>query len=88
MRPLYDEFEDFDFGDTDVVSKLMREQQREELRLASRRRSRNTKHRWDNAFEDEDEDEFSNVSSYEELDIYDDYDEDEFDSYADLGNSR
>ena len=26
MRPLYDEFEDFDFGDTDVVSKMMREQ--------------------------------------------------------------
>jgi hypothetical protein len=86
MRPLYDEFEDFDFGDTDVVSKMMREQQREELRLASRRRSRNTKHRWESAFDDDDE--FANVTSYEELDVYDDYDEDEFDSYADLGARR
>lgn len=86
MRPLYDEFEDFDFGDTDVVNKMMREQEREELRLASRRRSRPTKRQWENT--DEDEDEFENVTSYEELDIYDDYDEDEFDSYAELGNRR
>jgi hypothetical protein len=86
MRPLYDEFEDFDFGDTDAVARMMREQQREELRLASRRRSRNTRHRWEESAIDEDE--FSDVTSFEELDDYDDYDEDEFDSYADLGNRR
>ena len=86
MRPLYDEFEDFDFGDTDVVNKMMREQDREEQRLASRRRSRPAKRRWETALEDEDE--FENVTSYEELDIYDDYDEDEFDSYAELGTRR
>lgn len=86
MRPLYDEFEDFDFGDTDVVNKMMREQEREEQRLASRRRSRPAKRQWESTLDDEDE--FSSVTSYEELDIYDDYDEDEFDSYAELGNRR
>ena len=82
MRPLYEEFDDFDFGDDDIVAKMMREQEREEYRLASRRRSRPSKRHWLESLEaDED---FSDVSSYEESSAYDDYDEDEFDSYADL----
>ena len=82
MRPLYEEFDDFDFGDDDIVAKMMREQEREEYRLASRRRSRPSKRHWQESLEADEE--FSDVSSYEESSAYDDYDEDEFDSYADL----
>ena len=86
MRPLYDEFEDLDFGDMDVVNKMMREQEREDQRLASRRRSRPARHRWQSSLDDDEE--LSGVTSYEEIDVFDDYDEDEFDSYAEPGTRR
>ena len=37
MRPVYDEFEDFDFSDSPALGRIMREQRREERRFADRR---------------------------------------------------
>lgn len=81
MRALHDEFDEFVFGDSDMVQKIMREQEREERRLASRRRRTATaKYR----FEPVDEiDDFSDLDSFEETD-FSDYNEDEFDRYSGL----
>ena len=72
MRPLYDEFEDFDFAESPALSRVMREQRREERRLANRR---NDWRRTEDFFE---LDEFDDVSDYS------DYQEDEFDRFAEL----
>lgn len=37
MRPTYDEFEEYDYSDSPAVSRLLREQRREEGRFAQRR---------------------------------------------------
>jgi hypothetical protein len=83
MRPFYDEFDDFDFGDDDVVSKIMREQEREERRLASKRRRGSTKKQRHEAFEPQDD--FSDDDDFE---VYDDYDDEEFDTYSGLDLDR
>lgn len=70
MRPLYDEFEDFDFADSPALSRIMREQRREERRFANRRND------WRRTEEFFDSDEFDDVSEYTV------YQEDEFDRYA------
>ena len=74
MRPLYDEFDEFDFADSSVVSRFMREQLREERRMANRRHH--------GPGDDSSLDEFDDFDDFEE---YDDYDDDEFDQYAGIG---
>lgn len=79
MHKSYDDFDDFDFDDREVVRRMLQEQAREELRMASRRRKGAAdKYRWDRF--DVDSDEPGN--EFDDLDDYSDYDEDEFDSYA------
>ena len=81
MRPLYEDFDDFDFdfADQAVVKQMLREQIREERRLASRRRSGpGSKNRPD----DDDEEDFDDYEKYEEYNDYDDYDAEEFDRYS------
>ncbi|MDX1515195.1 MAG: hypothetical protein R3288_00065 [Woeseiaceae bacterium] len=73
MRPLYDEFDDFDFSDSMAVSRILKEQEREERRYASRRfQGPNEDHQYD----DED------YGDYQDYDDYEDYNEDEFDNYS------
>lgn len=79
MRKDYDDFDDYDLDDSETLRRILREQAREELRFASRRRKGvSNKYRSD-AFEFDDDDfddDFGDVEDYE------DYDADEFDSYA------
>ena len=84
MRPVYEEFDEFDFNDTDLVSRYMREQEREERRLASKRRRASVSRRRPESF-DVDDDNFNDVESYEE---YNEYDEDEFDTYSGISPLR
>jgi hypothetical protein len=79
MRPPYDDHDPFDFEDSTSVKKILREQQREELRH-KRRRGRGRAAAL--SFDDESELEFS--GDFDDLDDFDDYDEDEFDEYSDL----
>jgi hypothetical protein len=82
MRPLYDDFDEFDFDDSAAVKQMLREMQREEIRLASRRkRGPGNKQRWT----DEDDDDLDEFEDYED---YEDYDSDEFDSYSDSDDYR
>jgi len=77
MRPFYEYFDGIDFGDELTVSRVLREQRREEQRLASRRvRGRKDASHLD-AFED-----------YDQSSEYPDYDADEFDRYSDLGKDH
>lgn len=77
MRTLYDDFDDFEFDDNETLKRMLREQAREELRNASRRRrGPGTKQRWNDEFDDE-------LDDFEDDDYEDfEYDEDEFDQYA------
>ena len=72
MRPSYDDFDEFDFADSLAVSRVLRDQQREERRLARRRASGPG-----------DEDHY-NQDAFDEFDEFDDYDDDEFDEYSGL----
>ena len=85
MRPLFDDFDEFDFDDNPTVARLLREQRVEESRFASRK-SGGPKHKrqFD---EDDDYDDFDDFDDdLEDYDDYDDeYDEREFDSYAGIG---
>lgn len=79
MRSPYDDHDPFDFEDSTSVKKILREQQREELRH-KRRRGRG--HAADLSFDDDSDLEFS--GGFDDIDDFDDYDEDEFDEYSDL----
>ena len=79
MRPTYDDFDDFEFDDNDLVSRIIREQEREERRLASKRQRGTTLKRRQEYFDSQEE--FSDLESYED---FSDYDDDEFDAYAGL----
>lgn len=84
MRPLYDEFDEFEFDDSVAVKQLLREMEREEIRMAGRRKhSPGNKKRWNDEFEDEFPDD-----EFEDYEEYDDYDDNEFDSYSGLDISR
>jgi hypothetical protein len=86
MRHFNDEFDEFDFSDDDIVTKIMREQEREERRLASRRhRGSARKHRHE-AFVPQDD--VDDVDDDDDFEIYDDYDDDEFDTYSGLDLDR
>jgi hypothetical protein len=87
MRPLFEDFDEFDFDDSPSVARLLREQRLEESRFASRK-SHGPKHK--RQFDEDDEysdfgdsDDYDDYDSYDE--DYDDYDEREFDSYAGIG---
>jgi len=71
MRPLYDEFDDFDFADSAAVNRALRKQKRARRRLVGRRYAG-----------PEDEDEVENYEDYEDYNDYDDYNDDEFDKYS------
>ena len=90
MRPLFDDFDEFDFDNYPSVARLLREQRLEESRFASRK-SQGPKHKrqFDN---DEEYDDLGNYDDFDDFDDYDedydDYDEREFDSYAGIGADR
>jgi hypothetical protein len=88
MRPLFDDFDEFDFDDYPSVARLLREQRLEESH-SSKIRSHGPRHKrqfdedddyddFDFDYEDNDNDDFKE---------YDDYDEREFDSYAGVGRN-
>jgi len=83
MRPTYDDFDDFEFDDDKIVSRIMREQEREERRLASKRQRGTALKRRQEYFDSQEE--FSDLESYEE---FGDYDDDEFDAYSGLDLDR
>ena len=85
MRPLFDDFDEFDFDDNPSVARLLREQRIEDSRFASRK-APGPKHK--RQFDEDDEyDDFDDYDDdFEDYDNdYDDYDEREFDSYAGVG---
>jgi len=79
MRSPYDDHDPFDFEDSTSVKKILREQQREELRH-KRRRGRG--HAAELSFDDESDFDYS--GGLDDLDDFDEYDEDEFDEYSDI----
>ena len=84
MRPLFDDFDEFDFDDSPSVARLLREQRLEESRFASRK-SHGPKHK--RQFDDDsDYDDFEDFD--DDFEDYDDYDEREFDSYAGIGTEH
>lgn len=84
MRPLYDEFDEFEFDDSVAVKQMLREMEREEIRRASRRKhGPGSRKRWEDDFDDDFPDD--EVEDYEE---YEDYDDNEFDSYSGLDITR
>jgi len=84
MRPLFDDLDEFDFDDMPSVARLLREQQLEESRFASRKsQGPKQKGRFDNDGEYDDFDDYDD--DFDDLDDYEDYDEREFDSYAGIG---
>jgi hypothetical protein len=90
MRPLFEDFDEFDFDDNPSVARLLREQRLEESRFASRK-SNGPKHR--RQFDNDEYDDFGDSDDYDEDyddydGDYDDYDEREFDSYAGVGSDH
>lgn len=73
MRPLYEEFDDFDFAGSSAVSRILREQRREERRLASRRHH-GPAH----------EDRYADSEDYDDYDDYDDQDDADVERYSAL----
>lgn len=69
MRHVYDDFDEFDFNDNDLVSRFVREQEMEERRLLNKRRRRGSlSRRRPDRFDDDDD--LSDVDSYEEFGQY------------------
>lgn len=84
MRPLFEDFDTFDFDDSPSVARLLREQRLEESRFASRK-SHGPKHK-----RQFDKDEYEDFDDFDDFDDsydgdFDDYDEREFDAYAGIG---
>jgi hypothetical protein len=89
MRPSYDDFDDFEFDDSELMKRMLREQNREQRRLASRRYHGPGSRRRSRSYSDySDYDEFDGVEEYEEFDDFEEYDDDEFDEYAGIGTDR
>ncbi len=89
MHMGYDDFDEFEFDDNEVVRRVLREQAREEIRWANRRRKglgdqhRPTHFDYDDSSLDDDFD-----NDYEEYGEYEDYDEDEFDNASGVSDWR
>lgn len=77
MRSLFDDFDEFDYADSMIVNRIIREQRREERRLASRRAL--------GPGDDSDYDDFDDSDDDYDFDEYD-YDSDDSDRYADTDN--
>ena len=73
MRPLFDDFDEFAFGDSKAVSRILREQQREERRYASRK-----------PYSPGDEDYLDDMDGYDDYEEDSEYNEDEFDEHSGL----
>lgn len=73
MRPKFDDFDEFAFGDSAAVSRLLREQLKEERRFASRKPHHTSP---------DDDEFFDEPDDYEDYDDDGDYNEDEFDEYS------
>lgn len=79
MRKSYDDFEDYELDESESLRRALREQAREELRFASRRRKKAPAKYRPDLFDYEDDD-FGD--GFDDADNYEDYDADEFDAYA------
>lgn len=79
MRHVYDEFDEFDFSDDDLVSRIVREQEMEDRRLANKRRRGSLARRRPERFDEDDD--LSDVESYEEFGQYEE-NEDDLTTYA------
>ena len=86
MRKVYDDFEDYDLDDSEMLRRVLREQAREELRFASRRRRGKANKYPPSGFDFDDELELED--DLPGCEDFDDYDEDEFDSYAGMTDWR
>ncbi len=86
MRKVYDDFEEFELDDNEIVRRIMREQAREEMRMASRRRKGPASRYPSNGYDYDDESDLDD--DYDDFAEYEDYDEDEFDSYAGASDWR
>ncbi|HNP37202.1 MAG TPA: hypothetical protein PKK10_15235 [Woeseiaceae bacterium] len=71
MRPLFDEFDEFAFDDSAAVNRILREQRKEEHRLASRK-----------PYSPDDDSYFDEMDSFDDYEDYNDYNEDEFDTHS------
>ena len=89
MRRSYDDFDEFDleFADANVEKQVLREMQREQRRLASRRAFGPGSQRAESDYDSDDSfgdyEEYEDDEDYEDFEDYEDYDEDEFDAYSD-----
>lgn len=83
MRPLYDDFADFDldFADGATATRILREKLRAQRRLAGRHASGPGRKPKRGAFDDEYDDD-EGYEDYDEYEGYDDRDDDEPDSYS------
>jgi hypothetical protein len=91
MRPLFDDLDEFDFDDSPMVARLLREQRREATRRASRRSNGPKHHLYDDFDEDpSDYGGYGDSQAYDEdsSDEYGDYDEQEFDLHAGIGREH
>lgn len=80
MRPIFDDYDEFEFNDDPSVARLMREQRRDEVRHAGKKSRGPKDHR-----DFDDYDDFDDYNDFEDDDSYPDYDEEEFDLYAGIG---
>lgn len=78
MRPPYDDLDEFAFGDSSAVRRLLREQRLEERRFASRKPQHTSP---------DDDEIFDEPDDYEDYEDYGDYNEDEFDEYSEERDS-
>jgi hypothetical protein len=86
MRPLFDDFDEFEFDDSPTVARLLRAKRRDEDRRSRRKSAGPRHHRWVDE-DDSDHDTYGGYGNYREdsdFSDYDDYDEEEFDLYAGL----
>ena len=81
MRPPFDDFDEFAFGDSAAVNRLLREQRKEERRFSSRKPHASHASPDDDEFIDDAED-------YEDYEDYGDYNEDEFDEYSGMDSDH
>lgn len=90
MRPLFDDFDEFDFDDSPSVARLLREKRREKSRQAIRKfRGPKNRRYYDEPDEEYEDTETSGQFSWSDDYVdYDDYNEEEFDLYAGIGREH
>ena len=90
MRPLFDDFDEFDFDDSPSVARLLREKRREKSKQAIRKfRGPKNRRYYDDRDEEYEDTETSGQFSWSDDYVdYDDYNEEEFDLYAGIGREH